>query len=156
MRAELARPYRNAGVRYIPKKKKTELAIQVRVCNYLRKNYPHVVFHSDYGANADLSEHQKKINKSLQSRYKFPDLTIFAASRGFCGLALELKKEGTAIVLKIGPNKGKLTTDEHVRLQAVTLRKLKEAGWYANFAIGYEQSIKFIDWYFENEQQSLF
>lgn len=130
--------------------------IQLRVCAYLRKNYPSVVFHSDFAANADLSEHQKKMNKALQSRDKFPDLTIFAARRGFCGLALEIKNDGTTVILKIGPNKGQLTTNEHIQAQAITLRKLKEAGWWANFSIGYAQTIKIIDWYFGNEQQELF
>lgn len=156
MRSGLARPYRNSGVAYIPKNRKTELDMHVRVCNYLRKNYPHVVFHSDYAAGLDLTESQAKKNKSLQSRYKFPDLTIFAKSRGYAGLALELKKDGTTVILKIGPDKGKLTKNPHIREQAVTLRKLAAEGWFANFSIGYQQTIKIIDWYFENEQQSLF
>lgn len=156
MNTKLARPFRNSGVAYIPKKNKVELGIQVRVCNYLRKNYPHVVFHSDYAANADLSEHQKKVNKSLQSYYKFPDIVILEPSRGFVGMAIELKSPGTSVVLKVGPNKGKLTTNEHIRQQAVTLRRLNKHGWWANFLIGYDQTIKTIDWYFEREQQELF
>lgn len=60
------------------------------------------------------------------------------------------------MILKIGPNKGKLTKNEHIREQARTLRKLNDDGWYANFAIGYDEAVKMIDWYFQNEQQSLF
>lgn len=156
MNQKIARPFRNSGVAYIPKKNKVELGIQVKVCNYLRKNYPDVIFHSDYAANADLSEHQKKVNKSLQSRYAFPDLMIFEPRGEYIGLALELKREGATVVLKIGPNKGQLTSNEHIQNQAVTLRKLKKAGWWANFSIGYEQTIKIIDRYFGNDQQSLF
>lgn len=152
----LARPFRNSGMRYIPKKKKPELNIQLRVCRYLRQNYPDVIFHSDYAANADLSKNQQKINSALQSRHKFPDIIIPAASRGYVGLVLELKNDGTTVILKIGPNKGKLTTDEHIRGQAVTLRKMAADGWYANFTIGYQQTINVIDWYFQREQQELF
>lgn len=155
------RVFRNSGLRYIPRKKTPELDMQKRVCNYLRKNYPDVVFHSDFGASADLSEHQAKLNKALQSYDKFPDLTIFKTGRvnettgvRYIGLAIELKKDGTTVILKTGPNKGRLTTNEHIREQAKTLRKLNAEGWYSNFAIGYDQAIRIIDWYFEKPQNT--
>jgi hypothetical protein len=159
----LARPFRNSGLRYTPKRSKPELAIQLRLCTYLRKNYPTAIFHSDYAANADLSKNQQKINSALQSRHKFPDLIIFARGRinpktgqPYIGLAIELKNDGSTVILKVGPNKGKLTSNEHIREQAKTLRTLNEQGWYANFAIGYTNAQKLIDWYFRNESASLF
>lgn len=158
------RPHRNTGKPYIPKRKKIELDIQIRACSYTRKNYPHVIFHSDYAAGLDLTKHQARVNSSIQSEDKFPDWTCFEPSKRinpktgvpYVGLALELKKDGTTVILKIGPDKGKLTKDEHIRAQAATLRKLNNAGWYANFCIGYDQFIKTLDWYFDNEQTSLF
>lgn len=162
-RSNRARPFRNSGKAYIPKIKKVELDIQKRICRHIKKTYPHVIFHSDFGANLDMTEYQAKANKALQSEDKFPDLTIFApgrinphTGRPYIGLALELKKEGTPVILKIGKDKGRLTKDEHIRAQARTLRKLNDQGWYANFGIGYEQSKKIVDWYFGNENASLF
>ena len=162
-RRNRARPFRGSGKAYIPKQKKLELDIHKRLCSHIRKTYPHVIFHSDFGANIDMTEHQAKTNKALQSEDKFPDLTVFAPGRinpktgqPYIGLALELKKDGTPVILKIGKDKGKLTKSEHIRAQARTLRKLNEQGWYANFGIGYEQSKKFVDWYFDNLNSTLF
>jgi hypothetical protein len=150
------RPFRNSGVAYRPKHNKVEQHIHLAIASHLRKQYPEVVFHIDFASDADLSAHQRSLNSRLQSRHKFIDVTIFAKSRGYCGLALEVKKDNTTVILKIGPNKGKLTTDPHIREQAKTLRKLIDAGWYANFGIGEKQCLKIIDWYFEREQQELF
>lgn len=162
-RRKSARPFRNSGVRYVPKQRKHELEIQKKLCNYVRKTYPHVVFHSDYGANVDLTEYQAKLNKALQSRHKFPDIVFLAPGRinpstnkPYIALAIELKKDGTTVILKIGPNKGKLSTNEHIREQAKTLRVLNKQGWYANFAVGYDAAKQMIDWYFNNENAPIF
>lgn len=142
---------------YIPKRKSPELDIQRRVCQYLRDNYPGVMFHSDYSAGLGLTENQAKINKSIQFDSGMPDLYIFARSRGYVGLALELKKDGTTVILKIGQNKGRLTSDPHIRKQAGMLKRMSSAGWYGNFAIGYQEAIGIIDWYFERpKNQTLF
>lgn len=163
VRTNRARPYRNSGGVYVPKLKKVELDIQKRLCRHIKKTYPHVIFHSDFGANIDMTEHQAKTNKSLQSDDKFPDLTVFAPGRinphtgkPYIGLAIELKKDGTTVILKIGKDKGKLTKNEHIRGQAKTLKKLNDQGWYANFAIGYDQAKKMVDWYFDNLNTELF
>jgi hypothetical protein len=150
------RPFRNSGVAYRPKHTKVEQRIHLSIASHLRKYYPDVVFHVDFASDADLSEYQRKLNSRLQSKHKFIDVTIFAKSRGYCGLALEVKADNTTVVLKTGPNRGKLTSNEHIREQAKTLRKLIDAGWYANFGIGEKQCLKTIDWYFEREQQELF
>lgn len=163
-RRNRARPFRNSGKAYTPKIKKLELDVQKRLARHVRKTYPHVIFHSDFGANLDMTEWQAKTNKALQSDDKFPDFTIFAPSRRinpktgrpYIGLALELKKDGETVILKIGKNKGKLTSDPHIRAQAKTLRKLNEQGWYANFGIGYEPSKKIVDWFFDNLNAPLF
>jgi len=159
-RRNRARPFRNSGKAYIPKQQKLELDIQKRLCIHIRKTYPHVIFHSDFGANVDLTEYQAKTNKALQSADSFPDLTIFAPGRvnpktgqSYIGLALELKKDGTPVILKIGKDKGKLTKNEHIRAQAKTLRKLNDQNWYANFAIGYDEALKIVQWYFEEPLQ---
>jgi hypothetical protein len=158
-----ARPFRNAGVAYRPKRTKIELGIQIKLAGHVRKTYPHVIFHSDYAAGLDLTANQAKINKAIQSKHKFPDFTIFAPGRinsntglPYIGLAIEIKKDGTPVVLKVGPDKGKLTKNTHIREQAATLRSLSEQGWLACFGVGYDQCQHIVDWYFENENTSLF
>jgi hypothetical protein len=156
-------PYKNRTLveRYIPKRKSPELDIQQRVCSYLRKEYPHVLFHSDYSAGLGLTQHQATINKSLQFGSGLPDLYILHPGRvnpttglRYVGLAMELKKDGTTVIIKIGQNKGRLTSDPHIRKQAGMLQRLNAVGWYGNFAIGYQASIDMIDWYFERPKNT--
>jgi len=147
---------------YIPKRKSTELDLQKRVCKYLRDNYPDVIFHSDFAAGLGLTQHQATLNRSLQSDNGFPDLLIIKPGRvspktdqPYVGLALELKKDGTPVIIKVGANKGRLTSDPHIQHQARILTKFNDANWYANFAVGYSSSIRIIDWYFNRPQQKM-
>lgn len=70
----------------------------------------------------------------------------------YYGLALELKTEGTSVIMKIGPRKGRLSTDKHIQEQAVMLKALIKRGYYANFAVGLDDAIRLIDWYFKRPQ----
>lgn len=69
----------------------------------------------------------------------------------YCGLAIELKREGTSVVLKIGPRKGMLSLDPHIQEQAAMCKMLLAKGYYANIAVGYDEAIKIIDWYFKRK-----
>lgn len=151
------------GKPYIPKRKSPELDLQRRVCKYLRDNYPGVIFHSDFAAGLGLTQNQATINRSLQSDSGFPDLTIYKpgrvnkkAGKQYVGLAIELKKDGTPVILKTGLNKGRLTSDPHIQHQARMLTRFNNEGWYANFAVGYLAAIQIIDWYFERPLQKHF
>lgn len=100
-----------------------------------------------------------QLHKSLQSSRSWPDLFIYEPRRGYYGLAIELKTEGTIIILKRGDKKGHLTKDSHIREQFFMLKALREKGYYANFGIGFEGTIKLIQWYFGvsvQERQTLF
>lgn len=134
--------------------KKREESLQKQVCSYLRKEYPSVIFRTDFTAGRiPLTPNQARQYASLQSGRAFPDLFIFTPSRQFYGLALELKKSGTTIYVKRGPRKGELTADEHVREQALMLKELNRLGYFARFAVGLESAKRFIDWYFERVEQ---
>lgn len=148
--------YRPKNVRYIPKHKKHEESIQRRVANYLRKNYPHVEFHSDYAAGLHLTENQAKIRKSLNSCRGWSDMFIAYPSKGYMGLFIELKKDDTAIYVKRGPRKGQLVKNEQIEIEAAFLNKMNGLGYLARFAVGYDSAIKLIDGYFGNLNASLF
>lgn len=142
------------GRRYIPKIKKTEEGIQKRVCTYLRTEYPFIRFHSDYAAGLHLTESQARINKSLQSGRGWSDLFIPFPSRGYHGLFLELKKDGTSIYVTRGPRKGKLVQNEQIIIEADFLRDMNKHGYFARFAIGYDHAVKLIDWYMDRPQNA--
>lgn len=61
----------------------------------------------------------------------------------YAGLMIELKREGTRIYKK----NGELVADEHIREQARMLDELRERGYAAHFAIGFDQAKQIIDEY---------
>jgi hypothetical protein len=146
-------------IRHIPLNRRHEESDQLWACTYLRQHFPDAIFRSDYASGLGLTMYQATIHKRLQSSRSWPDLFIYAPRRGFYGLAIELKKEGTTIIVSRGPQKGKLTANEHIREQFFMLKELKKRGYYATFACGREEFIKTVNWYFgriERENESLF
>jgi hypothetical protein len=112
--------------RYIPKNVKHEQALQLQVCDYIRQVKPNTVFRSDYASGLHLSLYQAKLHKRMQSGRAWPDLMIFepkevtlkdGSTQKFCGMAIELKREKTTIIVKIGQRKGHLTSDPHIQEQ---------------------------------------
>ena len=61
------------------------------------------------------------------------------------GLMIELKKEGTRIFKKDGT----LVADEHIREQFDMLAELRNRGYAAEFACGFDEAKKLIDDYME-------
>lgn len=142
--------------RYIPKIQKHEESIQKQVCSYLRLQYAHVIFRSDYASGLHLTMNQARVHRSLQSGRAFPDLFIYEPSRGFHGMALELKKDGTTIILKTGARKGRLTSDPHIQEQAQVINDLRHKGYYADFAVGFDDAVNKINWYFGKTNVEMF
>jgi hypothetical protein len=133
--------------RYVPKNKSHEQSLQKQVCQYLRLQYQHVIFRSDYASGLKLTVYQAAIHKSLQSSRAWPDLFIYhprkVEGKQYAGMALELKTEGTRIKLK----NGELTTNPHIREQYAMLQALEKVGYWADFAVGFDDAINKIDYY---------
>lgn len=144
----------------IPRYNYDEDNLQRMVCNYLKLQYPSVMFRSDYAGTA-LEGRMQRAKHFLQSSKGWPDMFIAKPSRGYGGLFLELKKEGTRIYLKTGPRKGLLSTDIHIQEQAMQLQALNDAGYFARFGVGFNNCQRIIDWYLnenykELEQEEIF
>lgn len=139
----------------------TEAELQEAVANYLVREYPDVMFHSDFGSGTKLTPAQAKRQKRQNGgRSKWPDMFIAEPSMlrqsigepywnsiarewdYFFGLFLELKKEGTRLKKKNGD-----WATEHIAEQAKTLEKLRQRGYCAEFAVGFEQAKNIIDEY---------
>lgn len=159
MARSVLRPYQPKP-RYVPKVQKHEESIQRQVCSYLRLQYPSLIFRSDYASGLHLTEGQARIHKSLQSGRSWPDLFIYEPrtvnGKRYSGLALELKRDGTTIILKVGPRKGKLSSERHIQEQAAMLKALNNKGYYANFAVGYDEAINIIDRYMGKPENAEF
>lgn len=144
----------------------SEADLQVQVADYLRLQYPSVMFHSDYGSGIKLTMGQAiKQKRQNGGRRAWPDMFIAEPKgvRAECkviqpedsvikedqfiehkhGLFLELKKAGTRIFKKDGT----LVADEHIREQFDVLEQLTRKGYVAEFACGFDEAKEIIDNY---------
>ena len=134
---------------------KKEETLHLRVCDYLRKNYPDVLFRTDFSSGMKMTPGQAAKHKKFQKSRAWPDLFIACPremiavdtksgygiySQDVGGLFLELKAEGTQLYKKDGT----LRKNKHIEEQTEMLNKLIESGYYAKFAVGYDQAIQII------------
>lgn len=132
------------------KGKKAEENIQMAVCEYLRNSYPGVVWMCDLASGMKMPIWIAARNKKMRSSRGMPDLFIAVQKRVLSvgkhgvsgGLFIELKKDGTVLFNKKGE-----PYDKHLREQNEVLKKLREAGYVAQFCVGYDQAISTIDTY---------
>lgn len=127
-----------------------EQDLQIKVCNFLKQNYPDVIFFSEPSGLYLKSWKQKKALKAMRSVGKLPDLFIARASGRYFGLFLELKKKGTVLFKKDGG----LKKDEHIQKQFETLKALEAQGYKAVFSVGFEESAGIITAYLNKKKIS--
>ena len=120
----------------------TEKTLHKQVCQYLRLQYPNVLFNSDLAGSMKLTIGQAVQLKTLRSNRGFPDIAIYEPRNGYHGLFIELKKEGEKLYKKIGD-----PVDDHIKEQLYCLLKLKSKGYQTAFAIGFDQAKFIIDEY---------
>ena len=134
---------------------KKEEEIHLRVCDYLRKNYPDVLFRTDFSSGMKMTPGQAAKHKKFQKSRAWPDL--FIAKSGVIrfkddnndliflrnGMFLELKADS----VKLYKKNGEMVANKHYQEQAEMLKKLRDEHYYAEFAIGYEDAIKQIHEY---------
>ena len=131
-----------------------ESDLQQQVADYLRLQYPKVLFHSDFGSGIKLTMGQAvKQKRQNGGRRAWPDMFI-AEPVPRCvngswkyewhGLFIELKKEGTRLKKKNGE-----WATPHIAEQNKVLDQLEEKGYMAEFAVGFNQAKEVIDNYLE-------
>lgn len=148
-------------------RRRTEENLQIKICNWLRKEFPHVVFVSDYAAGLNLTDTQRIKMASMRSHDGQPDLSIDFPSRGYHGLRIEFKKEGTAIYKRDGSLRKQAYTrkykrngqlyikkGDHLAEQAAMLERYNEMGYFARFGIGEEHIKQIIRWYMQVPEQT--
>ena len=152
----------------------TEHDIYAQIADYMRYQYPDVIYRFDLAADLKLSIGQARKHKRLQHYRGYPDMFIaeprvrhttdytFGIKLGegeadgtiyyammFAGLYLEIKKPGTRIFTK----KGLLVADEHIREQYDMLESLRQRGYKAEFAIGFDEAKRIIDEYLRDGRE---
>ena len=122
----------------------TEAELQTQVADYLRLQYPGVLFHSDFGSGIKLTMGQAiKQKRQNGGRKSWPDMQVAEPRGGHHSLFIELKRQGTRIYKKDGT----LTANEHIQEQAKMLEELRKRGYKAEFACGFDEAKKLIDEY---------
>lgn len=119
-----------------------EQDLQTNICQYLKLQYPHVIFHSDFGSGTRLSYGQARRQKMQSWGRGMPDLAIYQPMSDMHGLFLELKREGVRLKRKDGE-----WATTHVAEQADVLDRLRDLGYAAEFAVGFDQAKMMIDTY---------
>ena len=86
------------------------------------------------------------MNKAIQWNKGYPDLLILKPRNNYAGCFLEIKKDGETLYRK---TKGSqfLYRTPHLEEQANILKQLREMGYYAEFAIGFDDCKSKIDNY---------
>lgn len=131
-------------------KQQKEEKAQIKICKYLRKDYPDVIFTCDLSSGMKLPIHIAAKNKQMRSSRGLPDLFIAEVKYTkslqdlkYSGLFLELKSEDVVIYNKDGA----LRKDPHLAEQNVILEQLSSQGYKAVFAVGFQQAKEIIDDY---------
>lgn len=119
---------------------KKEEKLHLKVCDYLRKNYPNVLFRTDFSSGMKMTPGQAAKHKKFQKSRAWPDLFIAESNILTSGLFLELKAEG----VKLYKKNGEMVANKHYQEQAEMLEKLRSNGYIAEFAVGYDEAIKII------------
>ena len=130
----------------------TEAELQEQVADYLRLQYPEAIFRSDFGSGTKLTWAQAKRQKRQNGgRRAWPDMLIAEPRLVVTddmpdymhGLFIELKRPG----VKLYKKNGELVADQHIREQAEMLQRLRQRGYKAEFACGFDEAKKLIDEY---------
>ena len=132
---------------FTPKKtrkprKNRETKVQIDVSEYIKDKYPHVIFTSESGG-IKLTMGQSITAKRCRSSRGLPDMWILEPKKGYHGCFLELKADD----VKVYRNDGFIKNSEHLQEQEEIQYRLRQKGFYSEFATGFEEAKKIIDWY---------
>lgn len=128
-------------VRKIKQNKHDEQDLRVAVAEYLKYQYPDIIYRFDI-ADLKLNIQQAvRLNKINNSGH--PDLTIYEVRKPYAGLILELKKDHDQLY----DHYGNLRQNKHILSQKQVLDILTKKGYKALFACGFDETVKIINEY---------
>ena len=141
-------------MRRIPKYN-SEHNLYEQIALYLQLQYPNVIYRFDIAADLKLTPGQAAKHKRLHPTRGYPDLFIAHHGEiifGPCndrrlvyGLYLEIKKDDEKLTKKDGSWR-----TPHIAEQAEMLEKLRQAGYKAEFGVGFDECKRIIDNYLCN------
>jgi len=124
----------------------SEFELQCALRVWMSYQYPRVLMRCSM-SGVRLSLGLAKKMKRLNPVRGWPDILILEPREKYHGLAIELKKSRADLYTK----KGKLKKTQHLKEQAQMLSCLKERGYFACFAFGFEETQQEIRRYLEKK-----
>jgi hypothetical protein len=122
--------------------KNYETKVQLDISEYIKSNYPDVIFTAESGG-IRLTMGQSMVAKRCRSSRGLPDMWIMEAKKGYNGCFIELKKHD----VKIFKQDGFYVSLEHIREQEEMQYRLRQKGYFCEFAVGLDEAKKIVDWY---------
>ena len=126
-----------------------ERTIHQQVCDFIRYQYPKIIFNTDLSGATKLTINQARRMKRLRSSKGFPDLVIYEKRGNYGALFIELKRDGVNLLKKrIVDSYGEPAfASDHLRDQNEMMKRLREKGYKCEFAVGFDSAIKIINDY---------
>jgi hypothetical protein len=122
--------------------------IAIKLSQYIKAQYPKLIFRNDFGADTRLSKTQRRRQKALQMVDKgYPDYFIAEAKNGYHGMYIELKKRYSDVFKKDGTFK----KDEHIETQHKMHERLRAKGYYVVFGLGFDHAKLQLDNYMKGK-----
>jgi hypothetical protein len=119
---------------------RVEEKIQIDLFSYLALQYPHVMAISE-ASGVRVSKGLAVKLKKMRSRHTHADIYVLCPKGKWHGLVIELKAKN------IYKKDGTLYKDEHLEDQQKTIDALNKLGYYATFAVGFDQAKSIVDNY---------
>lgn len=132
--------------------RKAEEKIQMQLSDYLKIQYPDVIFTFD-ASGLRLPIGLAKKAKRMRSGRGMPDMMIFKPKYDttvlipFYGLFIEIKVARSEVYLKDDTT---LKKDKHTKEQLGAIEALADQGYYATFGFGFDGCKEIIDWYLKD------
>tara|TARA_R100000541_G_C1866368_1_gene80095 strand:- start:174 stop:572 length:399 start_codon:yes stop_codon:yes gene_type:complete len=124
------------------KSKNFETKVQLDLSEYIKDKYPDIIFTSE-SSGIKLTMGQSMVAKRCRSSRGLPDMWVMQPKKGYNGCFLELKKED----VKIFKKDGFYISNDHIREQEEVQYRLRQKGYYCEFAVGLNEAKKILDWY---------
>ena len=120
-----------------------EASLHQQVVDYLKWQYPNVLFRTDFAAGIKMTIGQAVKHKKMQKCKAWPDLFIAERKGVYGGLFIEIKRDKSEVYLKSGAFK----SDSHIYEQREILHQLLGCGYAAFFGCGFDNIKIIIDNY---------
>ena len=123
----------------------TEKKVHQQVCDYLKMQYPNVIFTSDASGMRVSMGLRMELKRKRCNRFVIPDLIILHPNKSWHGLIIEIKNKASEWYNKDGVIK---INNEHIYKQWQSLYQLSKLNYCAEVGVGFDGCRRIIDNYF--------